>query len=60
MYSNENSVELVIENNIKEFFDNLKGAFGIKIDEIAIHPRIRHSSSNNEIVGTCFDFNVRL
>jgi hypothetical protein len=42
-----------IGQNIRQFFSNRKGFFTIKMDEVAIVPKIRYHRKNNCFVGTC-------
>jgi hypothetical protein len=45
-----------IMSNMKQFFQQRHCSyFTIKLDELAITPRVRWNSKNNELVGTCFN-----
>lgn len=49
------SIKKVVDYNISQFYKESNGFFSIKLDEIALVPRARWSSENNEVIGFCYN-----
>ena len=49
------SYDEIIKANISKFFSNQKSFYSIKLDEIAISPRVRWCPETNQIIGTCYN-----
>jgi hypothetical protein len=45
--------EDIIDRNLQNYFANAVGYYCMKIDEIAINPRIRWCATTNELIGVC-------
>ena len=52
--SNYTDLDAKIKHNIKQYYTNCRGAFGIKI-EFRINQKLRWNCNSNEIVGLCYN-----
>lgn len=61
-FSYQKSITEIVTNNIKQFFSESSLDFfcSIKIDEIAISPKIRWCPRTNEILGFCFNHKYKI
>lgn len=46
-----------ISSNISQFFQQTSGFYSIKMDEIALSPKVRYHPETNEFVGICVSMN---
>lgn len=53
--SYEKSIVDIVRANMSQYFDHCEGLYSLKMDEIALNPRIRWSPYTNEIVGFCYN-----